>query len=279
MGLLSIFKQSKTLYFPGCVTYFKFKTNFEIYKKIFNKLGIDFKIADEKICCGLPALEGGYELEARKLAKKNFEIFKNQGIKSIITNSPCCYRMFNDYKKILFEWDIEIKNIWNIILTKLKENPELIKNKIEDTIFYQDSCYLSRYHDIYNEPREILRLIGCEIKEIDETKKENLCCGSCGGLTITNPKLADDIAKERLKQIKRTNTKNVVVSSLSDYELLKKNSKDFDIKIWEFSEVLALALGIFKEKNLKEMIEKEEREEENRIISEVKEKIEIEKNE
>ena len=81
MGVFSLFKQSNNLYFPGCVTYFKFKENFDLYKKIFYKLGIGFRVIDKKICCGLPALEGGYEQLARKLARRNFEIFKEEGIK------------------------------------------------------------------------------------------------------------------------------------------------------------------------------------------------------
>ena len=68
MGLFSIFQKPDTLYFPGCMTYFKHKNNFEIYKKVFSKLGIEIisseSLPDEIVCCGLPALEAGYEQEA-----------------------------------------------------------------------------------------------------------------------------------------------------------------------------------------------------------------------
>ena len=69
MGIFSLFKKSNTLYFPGCVTYFKFPENFELYKKIFNKLGISFELIDKQVCCGLPALDAGYDQVARKLAR------------------------------------------------------------------------------------------------------------------------------------------------------------------------------------------------------------------
>ena len=187
MGLFSVFKKSSNLYFPGCATYFKFKDNFEIYKEIFNKLDIEFMVTGKNICCGLPAFEAGYENEARKLARRNQEIFKEEQITTIITNSPCCYKMFLiDYPKILPDWNINVKSIWNIILYKLENNPGLIRNKIKEIAVYNDSCYLGRYCGVYEEPRKILNLLGYELKEFFNSKEENFCCGSCGGLNRTD---------------------------------------------------------------------------------------------
>lgn len=262
MGLFSIFGKDNTLYFPGCVTYFKFKENYELYNKIFSKLGIDFKIIEKNICCGLPALESGYEADARKLCRRNLEIFKEEKIKNIITNSPCCYKMFlKTYPEFLPEWDIKVKNIWEIISKKLKSKQRLIKNKAEEEVTYQDSCYLGRHCNIYNEPREILELIGYKIKEMADSREKSICCGSCGGLTTTNLELADRIAKERILQAKRIGVKKMIVASINDYELLKKNSEGTGIEILELSNVLAEALDIKLEiKKIEE--EKEETAEE-----------------
>ena len=76
MGIFSLFNKSNTVFFPGCTLYFKYRESFNLYQKIFNKLGIGFRIIDKKICCGIEPLEAGYETEARKLARRNFEIFK-----------------------------------------------------------------------------------------------------------------------------------------------------------------------------------------------------------
>jgi Fe-S oxidoreductase len=258
MGLFSVFGKSANLYFPGCTTYFKNKDIFKLYKDIFDKLGIDFRVIDKKVCCGLPALEAGYENEARKLAKRNFEIFKEEGIKTIITNSPCCYKMLlQNYSEILPDWNIEIKNIWQIILEKLEEKPRLIKSKSDEIVTYQDSCYLGRYCNIYNEPRKILELIGYKIKEMNDSKENAFCCGSCGGLDRVNPELADKIAKERILQAKRIGVKKIIVNSVKDYELMKKNTGDSRIEIIEFSEALADALGIPREKDTENKINRE----------------------
>ncbi|MEK6935415.1 MAG: (Fe-S)-binding protein [Nanoarchaeota archaeon] len=244
MGIFSLFKDSETLYFPGCNAYYKNKTYAELYKKIFSKLGIDFKTLQKYNCCGLKALEFGYETEARKLARKNFDSFQENNIRKIITSCPGCYKMLLSYKEMLPDWDIEIENTLGLILEKLADNPRLIKRKVEESITYHDSCYLGRHCNIYNEPRQILELLGYKIEEMTESKQNSMCCGGCGGLTITEPDLADKIAKQLLLQAKRLKIKKMVVCSLDNYILLKKNSGEFNIKILEISEVIAKALDI-----------------------------------
>ena len=244
MGLFN-FGKSSTLYFPGCVMYFKFRENFELYKEIFNKLGIDFKIANQQVCCGLSALEAGYESDARKLIKKNFDMFRAEGIKTIITNSSCCYKMLlQNYPEIMPDFNIEVKDIWKIIVDKLSEKPRLIKNRVSEVVSYQDSCYLGRYCGIYDSPRKILELIGYEIKEMPDNKENAFCCGSCGGLPRTNSELANKVCYERILQAKRIGIKKIIVSSIEDYSLMKKNIGNSGIQIIEMSEILADALGI-----------------------------------
>ncbi len=240
-------KKSNVLYFPGCIAYFKDRREFELWKNIFLKLGINFKLVEKKVCCGLYALQAGYDYEARKLARKNLEIFKEEKVEKIIVPCPACYKMFTqDYKNYLPDWNIETLNIWKTILEKIRKKPELIKNKINEEIGFVDSCYLGRYSDIYEEPRQILELIGYKIKEFKDNKESSMCSGSCGGLVITNHSIANKSAKEKLLQAKRIGIKKLLVCSYEEYELLKRNSTETGIEILFFSEVLGNSLGIKK---------------------------------
>jgi len=265
MGLFSLFKSSGMIYFPGDLTYFKFPECYQLYLKIFSKLGINVSVLDRQKSCGLVALEAGYENETRKLMRKNLEDFKLEGVKKIITNSPESYVMFSqNYSSMLPDWDIEVINFWELILNKLKIKPRLIKYKAMEMVGYHDSCYLGRYSGIYDEPREILKLLGYEIKEFQDLKEDSFCCGSCGGLPTSNPRIANRIAKERLLQAKRLGIKKIIVSSLENYDILKENSEG--IEIVEFSEVLAIGLGI---KKIDENLDSEEETEDVIKIDEV----------
>jgi Fe-S oxidoreductase len=243
MGIFSRFKKEEMFYYPGCRTKIKHKESLEAYRSIFSRMGIELKTFDKHFCCGLLPLELGYEQDARKLARKNLEFFKADNVKKLITNCPACYKMMKqDYPQMLPDWDIEIVDAWDLIRQKLEEKPRLIKNKADEKITFNDSCYLGMHCGIYDSPRKILQLIGYEIIEMYDSKEKSICAGGCGGMEITNPKTAKKIAFQRILQAKRAKVNKMIVTSFIDYDLLKDNSEG--IKVMELSEVLADALGM-----------------------------------
>jgi|TARA_Y100000310_G_C20609076_1_gene777064 Fe-S oxidoreductase len=246
MGLFDLFAKKESVYLPGCITYYKFRDNFELYLKIFSVLGIGFKVLDEQRCSGLEPWESGYDLEMRKLVRDNFNIFKENNVRSIMTTEPGCYKiLFRDYPEILPYWNIEIINVWNLILDKLEKKPWLIKEHNE-FVTYHDSCYLGRYCGIYDAPREIIKRLGYTIKEMDNSRENSFCCGSCGGLPRVSKNLSDNIAKERILQAKRIGVKKMIVVGFENYSLLKENVGDSDIEILELGMILADSLEIRK---------------------------------
>ena len=256
---MDLFVKRDTVYFPGCITYFKFRSGFELYQKIFSKLGIRFRVLDEQKCSGFEPWEAGYDFEMRKIIRKNFDIFREEGIKKIITTEPGCYKLFvKDYPEILPYWDIEVINIWHLILEKLIKKPWLISERSEVVTFH-DSCYLGRYNGIYEVPREIIKMMGYKIKEMDNSREHSFCCGSCGGLARVSPELANKIARERLLQAKRVGVDKMIVIGFENYSLLKNNVGDIGVEVFELGQVLADTLGIKKMSLVGDDVEGEDR--------------------
>jgi len=241
MGIFGL-GNSSTLYWPGSYSLAKHKSSVSNYKKIMKKLGIGFCMLDEMVCCGGILINAGYDSEARKLARENFQLFKKKGIKRIITSDPLCYKTFSkDYEEMMPDWDISVEFILNVVLDKLEQKPRLIKSPINESIIYHDPCYLGRYSGIYNPPRRILEWVGYNLIELKHKKENALCSGACGNLKQTNPELANEISNDLIKEIKLAGA-SVITPDSYVYNHLKENLKD--ILIYDFSEALTHALGI-----------------------------------
>ena len=226
------------LYYPGCMM--KFVTN-ELnkkYKKVLRKIGIDFiELKDLEFCCGSPLLSAGYSHMLIKLAKRNLKLFKRHGIKKIITPCPACFKVFSqDYPKILKDWNFEVEHITQTILNAIKRKKMELKDLKKMKITYHDPCYLGRYSKIYEEPRKILTSSKCKLIEMEFNKEKSFCCGGGGLLRANFPKLAKQIAIDRIEQAKKTKAKILVTACPLCYIQLKENSKK--IKVMEISEFL-----------------------------------------
>jgi Fe-S oxidoreductase len=233
MGFLDRLLSRNVLYYPGCLTKFVLKDIEKKYKRILRKCGIDFiRLKDLEVCCGSPVLNAGYTKDFVKLKKKNLKLFKEHGIRKIITSCPACYYTFKKYYKI------DVEHITQTIFKNKNygDHEELGTEGSGTTcgsVAYHDPCHLGRHSGIYDEPRNILKSIGFKVIELQDNKEKALCCGAGAGVKTNYPDLANRIAKKRLEQCKTT---KLVTTCPLCYKHLQENSKN--IKVLEFSELL-----------------------------------------
>lgn len=233
---MSVFNKifgGNTLYYPGCLTKFVANDLMDNYRKILRKIGIDFiELAGIEVCCGSPALKAGYFDDFKNLAEKNFKIFKDHSVSKIITNCPACFIIFSkEYPKVLGEkWDIEVNHITQIIFKNLKKTHQLINQLTNQLITYHDPCHLGRQMGVYNEPREIIKSFGYEIREMNLNRVDSFCCGGGGGVKVNESELANQIARDRLKQAEQTGAKCLITTCPLCYLHFKENSQELEIK-------------------------------------------------
>ncbi|MFC2051578.1 heterodisulfide reductase-related iron-sulfur binding cluster [Chloroflexota bacterium] len=151
--------------------------------KIMQAAGINFGILGiEESCCGDPARRMGDEYLFQTLCQKNIGILKGYNVKKIVTTCPHCFNTLkHEYPQ--FGGNFEVVHHTQFITDlirggKLKISPKA--NGIKTA--YHDSCYLGRYNDIYEAPREILRTVnGTKSVELARSKATSFCCGGGGG--------------------------------------------------------------------------------------------------
>jgi Fe-S oxidoreductase len=112
---------------------------------------------------------------------------------------------------------------------------------------YHDSCYLGRYKDIYQEPRELLDAAGWKITEMDKSGRDSFCCSAGGGRILAEEKLGSRINVERVRQAAETSAP-VLVSScpfcLTMFEDgIKTGNCEETLRVRDLAEVIAERIG------------------------------------
>ncbi|MBU0957837.1 MAG: (Fe-S)-binding protein [Nanoarchaeota archaeon] len=241
MGLFGLFgKRGKTLYFAGCTSRRFLRDSDDEYKQILNKLEIGYIELDKEICCGLGLIDAGFEKDARKLARKNYDLFKELNVNKIITSCPGCFKMFSEYKDFVLDWGIEVEHVIVSIAENLDADDIIYSNS--SNVTYHDPCYLSRFGNVVDAPRKILRMIGYNVVEMWHNKEDTLCCGAGGGMIFNNKILANRIAKKRIQEAEDVSVNKIVTSCPMCVHHLSENSSE--IVIESMSNVISSALGI-----------------------------------
>lgn len=148
---------------------------------LMKQAGVDFAIlGPEELCTGDPARRAGNEYLFETLARQNVETLNNYQVKKIVATCPHCFNTIrNEYPD--FGGTFEVVHHTDFLLQLVREGKLKLANRVDGTIVYHDSCYLGRYNDIYDSPRELLKRIpGLTVVEAKESRDRGMCCGAGG---------------------------------------------------------------------------------------------------
>lgn len=149
---------------------------------LLNKAGVSWGvIGNEESCCGESIRKIGQEELFTELAERNIALWKDKGVKKIITTSPhCLFTIKNEYPELGGEF--EVVHYTQFIAALLRDQKLKLQKDMEQKIAFHDPCYLGRHSDIYQEPREILAALPkSTITELTRNRENSICCGGGGG--------------------------------------------------------------------------------------------------
>lgn len=153
------------------------------FAHLMNKAGVKFAILGNKEKnSGDTPRRLGNEFLFQELAEANIKEFEKAGVTKIVTVDPHAYNIFkNEYPDFGFE--AEVVHHTELLYDLVKNGALKPVHPINETITFHDSCYLGRYNDVYDPPREILKAIpGVELIEMKRNREDGMCCGAGGGL-------------------------------------------------------------------------------------------------
>ena len=215
---------------------------------LLDKAGISWGILgkDEK-CCGDSLRRLGNEYVFDKMARENVALFRERGVKKIITQCPHCFSTLkNDYR----QYGIELEVI---------HHSELLRNLVQDgrlkpntasadfgSLVFHDSCYLGRHNDVYDAPREAIELAtGAAPNEMERNRNNGFCCGAGGGRMWMEEHDGERINLTRVKEAVAQNPDTICVACpycLTMFEDGLKDVKADGVKVRDVAEVMAEAV-------------------------------------
>ncbi|AUM67064.1 MULTISPECIES: (Fe-S)-binding protein [Brevibacillus] len=215
--------------------------------KLMHEAGIKFAIlGNEEKNSGDTARRIGNEFLFQQLAQENIALFEGYDVKKIVTCDPHAFNTFkNEYPE--FGLQAEVYHHSELLVQWIEEGRLTPKKEVKERITYHDSCYLGRYNNIYDMPRQILQQIpGVEIVEMKRSQCDSMCCGAGGGLMWMEEHEGTRVNVARTEQALEVNPTEI--ASACPYCLtmmddgLKMKEAEEQVKARDIAEILADAL-------------------------------------
>ena len=140
--------------------------------------------------------EGLYEV----LAEANIKALSAASFKTVVTTDPHSFNTIrNEYPD--FGARFEIHHYTTLVHQLLLAGRLEVARPLGLRVTFHDPCHLGRFNKGYEAPREILRLLGCELIEMGRCRGNSFCCGAGGGrIWIPDPVGVDKPAHNRIRE-------------------------------------------------------------------------------
>lgn len=158
-------------------------------------------------CCGLPWLFAGDHDGFVKAARTNATRLSRHEL--VVASDPgCAHAMRDIYRMHGIALRARVLHLTELAGAELAR---LRRTTPDGPVRYHDACHLGRGLGVYDAPRNVLaRLTGRAPEEMPHARARAECTGGGGLLPITDPRTADDIAAERMRDHARAGAGTLV---------------------------------------------------------------------
>jgi Fe-S oxidoreductase len=232
-------------------------------------------LGENEPCCGGRAYQMGYKEEFLKTAMQNMKLYRESGVKTLVTGCADCYHAFKVlYNKFDMKDGLQVLHSAEYLDRLIKEGRLKPAKKVVSSVTYHDPCGLGRKgepyihwkgkeisghrrlfdppkqfrrgtYGVYEPPRDVLKSIpGLKLCEMHRRKEYAWCCGAGGGVKETNPDFAGWTARERIAEAEKTGAEALVTAcpgcKRSFIDAVKQNGSS--LKIYDVAELVASAI-------------------------------------
>ncbi|MCQ3002960.1 dimethylglycine demethylation protein DgcB [Pseudomonas syringae] len=181
------------------------------FVKVLKAAKVDFAVLGlEERDSGDVARRLGDEATFQVLARRNIQTLNKYSFKRIVTCDPHSFHVLkNEYGA--FDGNYLVQHHSTYMAELIQGGALNLGQHKGSSVTYHDPCYLGRYNGEYEAPRDVLRALGIEVKEMQRSGFRSRCCGGGGGAPITDIPGKQRIPDMRMDDIRETGAELVAV--------------------------------------------------------------------
>ncbi len=181
------------------------------FVKVLKAAKVDFAVLGlEERDSGDVARRLGDEATFQTLAKRNIQTLNKYSFKRIVTCDPHSFHVLkNEYGA--FDGNYLVQHHSTYMAELVTEGLLNLGQHKGGSVTYHDPCYLGRYNGEYQAPRDVLKALGIEVREMQRSGFRSRCCGGGGGAPITDIPGKQRIPDMRMDDIRETQAELVAV--------------------------------------------------------------------
>lgn len=241
-------KQPEILFWVGSAGSYddRAKKITKAFVKILNQAKVSFAVlGTEETSTGDAAKRAGNEFLFQMQAMMNIEVLNAYEIKKIVTCDPHSFNTLkNEYSELGGKYEVYHHTQF---INQLISEGRLTLNQIskeKETITYHDPCYLGRANSEYKSPREIIKAMGGNLKEMHRSKEKALCCGAGGAQMFKEPEKGKmDVNVLRTEDALKTKAKLIITACPYCKTMMKDGvkakNKEGEVKVLDIAEMVA----------------------------------------
>ncbi|HEY3852358.1 MAG TPA: (Fe-S)-binding protein [Steroidobacteraceae bacterium] len=173
----------------------------QTFAALLHEAGVDFGILyDGESNAGNDVRRVGEEGLYEVLAESNIAALAGATFKSIVTTDPHSYNtILNEYPD--FGGKFEIQHYTSYLKQLFTDGKLAVTRPLKLRTTFHDPCHLGRFNKGYEAPRDLLRLLGCELIDMKRCRDNSFCCGAGGGrIWIPDPVGSEKPAQNRIRE-------------------------------------------------------------------------------
>jgi Fe-S oxidoreductase len=165
--------------------------------RVLRHAGVTFGVLRKEKCTGDPARRLGNDLAVSQLAEQNLETLRTAKVGKMVSICPHCVRtMSTDWREYGGTFDVEHHSE---LLARLQDRLPARDAGRERAVFH-DPCYLGRYRNVYEEPREVAGRT-TDLVDTYRSRERSFCCGAGGGQMFLGEEKGKRVNVERAEEL------------------------------------------------------------------------------